>query len=171
MTKSHLQLPKTAIFLFGCILFPTVITISLLVMDPLKYNFTGILNIPSLRIPAILFALLYGLFLFYLILSSSKTKSAYLYMLFWIAGVLTPYAKGSIAGQFHLLFALLGFFFLQVSLIPVLLKDISFARNYFAMCFLAVLLTLTFSSITGYTEIVYGAGLSILLSLTCLKSK
>ena len=101
MTKSHLQLPKTAIFLFGCILFPTVITISLLVMDPLKYNFTGILNTPSLRIPAILFALLYGLFLFYLILSSSKTKSAYLYMLFWIAGVLTPYAKGSIAGQFH----------------------------------------------------------------------
>lgn len=163
MTKSHLQLPKTAIFILGCIFFPLCITITLLVMDPLRYNFTGILNIPSLRPFAIIFALLYGTFIFLLLPQSNK--ASYLYLFFWIAGVLTPYAKGSLAGQFHLFFALTGFTFLQVAMVSLLVKKQTFAKLYFAMCFLASLLTMTFSSITGYTEIIYGAGLSILLTL------
>lgn len=165
MSKQHLQPQKTAIFLFGCILFPFTITIVLLLADPLQYNFTGILNLPRLRPFAILFSLLYGIFIFCLI---RQTKTAKLYLLFWIAGVLTPYAKSTTAGQFHLLFAMAGFFFLQVSLIPLLFQKQNFAKYYFAMCFLAMLVTMTFSSITGYTEIIYGAGLSILLSLAYL---
>lgn len=170
MSESHLQLKKAAVFLFGCILFPLTITISLLVMDPLQYNFTGILNIPALRLYAILFALLYGAFLFFLLRHTAKTNAAYLYLFFWIVGVLTPYAKDTTAGQFHLLFALAGFVFLQISLIPLILKDQSFSRPYFAMCFLAMLVTMTFSSITGYSEIIYGAGLSILLTLHYLQT-
>lgn len=164
MFRKRLQLKKAAAAAGGYAVFPCIAALPLLYMDPLKYNYTGLLNLPSVRPAAIAGALSYGFFLSWLLQRLHPCRRNILFTVLWTAGVLIPYAPGSSAGQFHLLACMAGFAVLQTALLPLWYRNRLCTQLYIATCILAGLLIMTFSSVTGWAEIAYAAPLPALLT-------
>lgn len=164
MFRNPLQLKKAAAAACGYFVFPCIAALPLLYMDPLKYNYTGILNLPGARPAAAAGALAYGMYLTWLLEKLHPCRRNLLFAALWAAGVLIPYAPGSAAGQLHLLAGTAGFAVLQTALFPLWYRSRACTQFYMAACMLAGLLIMTFSSVTGWAEIAYATPLPALLT-------
>ena len=151
----------------GMFVLPLIAAVPLLLFGITKYNYTGILNITGLRPYAIAGGLFYGLILFLLLQKIHPAKVNKRFLFFWFLGIITPYAKGSLLGQCHLLFALVGTIILQFCIYPLWYKNHTITQCYFASCFLTFLIIITSNAITGPAELAYAVPLPILLSLLC----
>ena len=153
----------------GLVVLPIIAAVPLLLCGVTKYNYTGILNLPGVRPWAVGLGLFYGLMIFLLLEDLHHAKTNVAYIVLWVLGILTPYTKGSVVGQFHLLFGTVGTIVLQLCLLPLWHMDKTITRMYACTCLLAIMIVITFCAVTGLAEIAYAVPLPILLTLLKIK--
>lgn len=157
------------------ILFLLCLTIFFLHYGWITYNYTGLLNNPSSRIPALLLTLAGALALFpslaYLLdkVQFSRRKPAlYFFLILCILTVLFPYnTPGSPLSSLHLAFGLLCFLYFNRLLFELRYLSLYSTDLYLAFLILSCFFILTYQSITGLSEWIYaiGTGISLFLLL------
>ena len=153
-------------------LFLIVFSIFFFINDPIKYNYTGLLNKPHTHMFATLLCFVWILLLFshlYPLLKrsicSKPVTNLIILLMCILCTVFTPYASsGDLLSQLHLLFALIA----MIDLHWIFLHFIHFNQNvtlfYIACLLLSGAFVLTFSAITGISEWIFIVGSTIALN-------
>lgn len=161
MTKLFLPAPKKANMILCGIIAPVITALPLLLSNPIRYNWTGLLQMPSWRPAILMITCLDGLLCLHAIHMLQKNSvikhERFLIILLavlMVSAICMPYShSASLSAQMHILLALAAFILLQYFLYA--LRDLN--RNawmwYLACLFAAVLLIVTYDAITGLAEL------------------
>lgn len=145
-------------------MFILLFSIYMWIHDPIQFNFTGLLNLSSTRIPAIILCVYFTLLLMIHFYHLKKKQNMYILFLLICITTLTPYSNsGNLTSQLHLLFAVTTLVYLNISLYPFYWYSKQITYFYICCCILSCGFVLTYSAITGISEWIYVIGLILSL--------
>ena len=172
------QHEKEVILFTGCSLIPAVMFAILFLMDYPYGNVTTLLNDPRWKIPTHVLALLmiYQLvFCLYRIGIREKPKKTVVHdlliLVFLLAAtIFTPYFPYfTFYSVAHVTLALISLFWLNYMFVTYCRGSETIRNAYDMACLFSFLHCMTYGEITGLSEIVYGAALSVLVSVEAAK--
>ncbi|MEE8807115.1 MAG: hypothetical protein SOI44_01695 [Lactimicrobium sp.] len=161
MTKPLLPASKKAnVILYGMIA-PIMTALPLLISNPIRYNWTGLLQLPSWRPVILVITCLDGLLCLhaihqlqkYTLIKHGKIMTIILAVLM-VSAICMPYSLSAILlSQLHILLAMAAFVLLQYFLFTLRVLSEKAWMWYLACLFAAILLIVTYDAITGLAEL------------------
>jgi len=155
---------------YGCI--PLCLLLPFLLLSPLKYNYTGILNSEFRWI--MIFPFVAFFLLAFLIYWLEKKFSFFSWkVLYWFTfsfclfSIFVPYPeKEGLLSSLHVFLSFSSLFLVHLLLLPILLINKNILRFYITGFFTAFLITCLSASVNGLAELIYGVILSLSLGFS-----
>ncbi len=146
--------------------FLIIFTLFMWINDPIKYNYTGLINHSSTKILAIVICLYWCFLLFFHLYQLKKKQNIFILFPFILCTMFTPYSDtGDLLSQIHLFVALATMLYLHWILYSFYWYSRKITTFYLCCLLLSGLFVLTYSSITGISEWIFIVGLMISLHL------
>jgi uncharacterized membrane protein YfhO len=146
--------------------FLIIFTLFMWINDPIKYNYTGLLNHSSTRVISIILCLYWCFLLLYHLYELKKKQNIFILFPLILCTMFTPYSDtGDFLSQLHLMLALITLFYLHWLLYSFYWYSRKITTFYVCCLLLSGFFVLTYSSITGISEWIFVVGLMLSLHL------
>lgn len=173
------QHERKLILLIGCLLIPAVFLVSLFIMEMPYENISGLLDDPVWHLPShIVFLLMLAWLCFCLYRIGMKTVQKELVMydlgvlaLLAVIALALPYRETSqLISSLHIVAAYSAFIWMNILFYRYAKTETGMRNIYLPVVLFSFLHSLTYGAVTGVSEAVYGAAVSIMITILCARA-
>ena len=174
MRKTDRQLKNHLILFIGCLIIPGLLLLTLLYIGFSERNLSGLLNeeafFPYVHIAA-MFMLAWLVYLLGILSRRCESKLKTVPSLFLLALLISASlwigwsSTDGFLATVHIMLAYAGFVWMNVLFYAWARYSTRYVKIYICLGFTAFMLSVSLGYVSGISEVLYGAGCSVLLSL------